>query len=205
MVLRGKPRSMKAPVVSHLDGYGSKLVSCCHAHSCSHHCQPGDLLDAKSVRVTLLLDSFHGSHLASIHTPLQIPSPSPHWSQMLQSSAHPRTFAHALSFPYKALRALCLPLPGLYLNPICSVRLPRAPYVKLPPHTPFPLAALSPSHLLCIFLPVSCLVFVFHYRQVVSQLGRYLVWCVVCCVLSTQNSARHQVGTQQMGVGWMDK
>lgn len=168
-----------------------------------------------------LLDSFHGSHLtenehqvltiackvwslpASTHTPLLIPFPHPHWPQMFQSSSHPRTFARAVSFAYKALQTLSLPPPGIYLNPFGSARLPATLFKIVSPDS------LSP---VCLVIMSSTLYFIaylfwcwFSTTNRSSPVGRSFVCFVLSCVLGTQNNARHPMGTQQIRVGWMSK
>ena len=191
----------------------SKLVSCCriapvHIHSQfnDHRLTSAWLFPWFPSHWKWTPSPYHclqGVIFTCLHTPLLIPFPPPHWPQMFQSSSHPRTFARAVSFAYKALQTLNLPPPGLYLNPFGSVRLLGTLFKIVSPHS------LSP---VCLVTMSSALYFIaylfwcwFSTTNMSSPVGRSFVCFVLSCVLGTQNNARHPVGTQQIRVGWMSK
>lgn len=199
-VLRGKSCSMRTTLVSLLEprrsfqtGLPASALALltlpsseCSTEILSLHAPPrlgplrGSHLTQSRPR-SLQSPTRHDLHPPT-HVPLSFFPPLLHAGllnvpQMVQASSDLRTFAHALSFAYKVLHALLL----LFLNPLCSLRLPRS-LVKIAPHTPYPLASLSPSHLLWTLALVCCL---FCTTSSPSPRGEEL--CLLCFLLCPQH------------------
>lgn len=144
----------------------------------------------------------HGGDLCLPHShpPVLLPSPPPQWpspcSSSTSASSYLRTFAHALSAANSSARSAWVSS-GLGLNPICSVRLPRAPPASRPLR-PFLLYHYPICYRLCSLFGRRFLPPVRH-----PHVRRYFVCFVLFCVLSTQSTARHPAGTHHVWDEWI--
>lgn len=162
----------KATIVSRLDAYENlQMVSCCHIAPVHIHSQFNDLLKSVYDRlVSAWLFPWFPSHWKWIPSPYHCmqgviftclhthSSPNPLPSSSLASNVSVKLLPQDLC----TCCLLCLQSPadsefvssGALLKSFWLSEAPGVPYLKLPPHIPYPLCVWSPCHLLYTLLPI---------------------------------------------------